>query len=474
MSKEKRTSQKAFLTYLILGMLPSGIKFFLLPIYVNFLQPEDYGLLSFLNVVSASYGIIGCLQLNIAAGVNYFKTDDKEAFEKTIFSSSLVLSFISFLLFISLGFAFFQDLVSTNPVSFFPLGFVALSTAFLSQIHLVFFVFLRNKYSLRELSFYSVLLVLLSSGLQFILIVFVELSVLGSILGSFIATGVLVFVILFRNSKLLTFNMDRAILRNCLAISVPMIPAVGINWVARFGDRIILERILNLGELGKYTLIINIIGIATLILQSLSVAIRPQFYDYLEDIQKHKVGLERISKIYVLATVLVASLILLVGLNLSLIIQNSRYLSIVPHLGAALLILLPQALMKIPKLEMLYGQRSGRISIASLANAIVMVLLMVLLIPDGGILYAILALAAASFVEFFICYFSFNRSGIAHARRSNLLFMAASSISIFLAYWIGDKFDYSFNQIGLIQFVLILILAFFYAKRYSLISTIIK
>ena len=143
-SKGSEIATRATVVYLLLSLLPAGIKFFLLPVYVNFLTPADYGVLSLLNLFGSLYFGFSILQLNVVAGVEYFKTTDKVKLEKRLFSLSIIVGVGTFILFGLLGSFLFGLFFTKINVSFFPAGIIVLSANLLSAIHGLFFVFLPN------------------------------------------------------------------------------------------------------------------------------------------------------------------------------------------------------------------------------------------------------------------------------------------------------------------------------------------
>lgn len=465
--------QQALLVYLFLGMLPSGIKIFLLPVYVNFLSPSDYGILSILTVYSAAYAVLGSFQMNIGVGVHFFKSTNKAAFEKTAISSSLLLSFISFTFFLATGPAVFKHLLQIPELEFYPLGLMVLVTAFLNQTYLVYFVLLKNTYRLRELCFYSITLVVLSSGLQFFLIVFMDLSVMGSVLGGLIAMSITVLILLVSKWRLLSFKIDRAILRGCLMISLPMIPSVFINFIIQNADRVLLEKYLSLYDLGIYTLLINVLGVSLLITQSLATAIRPIFFSYLQKMNDSHRELSKLDRKFTLLTILSASLILLIGYNLELIISDERYLTIIPYLGVGVFIVLPKSLVKLPRLAMTFQGKTGLVSLFTFFNAVIMISLMILLIPHGGILSALISIAIASAAELALCYFTFLKLKIPNSYRRNLVTILLSSTLISGICWMGMHWELPFGLIGIAQFMATIALIYLFEREHFDLKTLL-
>lgn len=454
MTVQKDKSKKAFATYLLLSVLPSSIKFFLLPIYVNFLTPEDYGALSILNVFAAAYAIMGCLQFNIPASVNYFKVDDKTGFEKSIFSSAIFIAFGSFLVFLLLGSTVLGTYFQNSVGGFFPLGIMALANAFLGQVHVVFFVFLRNKYQLRQLTFYSVLLVVSSSVLQFVLIVFFKQGVFGSLMGSLVSTAIVVLFILIKNHHLLTFSIDRMVYKGALAISLPMIPAVLIDVVMKYSDRVFLERLMSMEAVGLYTVLSNIFILVSTVSVAFASAIKPILYTQFEDIQKNKREIEGTISSFVKIILLTLSGIILIGSNLNLILDQEKYLSIIPYFALAGMMAIPNLIIQIPHLEMLYSNQSKRISQATLVGALVQMALLTVLIPRFQINGVLMALGIAGLIHFAIAYRFFYKSKVPHHALRNLLHVILFVVMISSFKLARDSFEFSYNIFGIGQFLI--------------------
>ena len=113
---------KASTLYVIIGLLPSTINFLLLPVYLRYISPEEYGYLALLNVYLILFSAFACLQLNVSGGTQYFsKGINKESFRVAILSGSVMLIIFWFLIFTLLGNYFFS--IYHTDVSFYPLGF---------------------------------------------------------------------------------------------------------------------------------------------------------------------------------------------------------------------------------------------------------------------------------------------------------------------------------------------------------------
>lgn len=451
-----RVTTKATLVYLFLSLLPVGIKFFLLPIYVNFLTPSDYGILSILHLFGSFYAAFSIFQLGTVAQAEYFKTNDKRAFEKKLVSTSILIGLIVFCSFYFAG-PFFFDFFFTNiEVDFYPSGLVVLLTNLLSAIYGLFFIFFRNNYSLKELSFYSVLLVSCSSAFQYYLIAIQQLGYLGSLWGSLAASGLVGITILVKNHHMLTLKIDVRFVRDSLLLAIPMILSVLLVWLQRASDRIYLERFLSIEKVGLYSILMTVLGFALLINKAFGMAIRPTLFKYLLDQREYSNEIREIINQFILLNILSISGVLMIGCNLSLLTDQSRYQMIVPYFTLGAMLLLPKLLIKIPRLQLLFIGKTSLITLYSSVSVVLMVSLIPVLISfdiDGVLLSVFLAYT----IEFTLYYISFRKSKIPHNISFAVKCLLFSTSVILIAFQFKVHFDLSYELFGLMQFLSVLI-----------------
>jgi len=92
--------------YSLVGILPSIVGFALLPIYLNIISVEQYGVYALINSFSLILGVIMGLKLESAFRIFYFDYDfetDKERYLQTLFTSIIVISGITAILTILFG-----------------------------------------------------------------------------------------------------------------------------------------------------------------------------------------------------------------------------------------------------------------------------------------------------------------------------------------------------------------------------------
>lgn len=424
-------SQKAVLVFTVLGFLPLGVRYLLFPIYVRFLSPEEYGVMALLTILSSSYAVFASFQLKTAAGVNYFKEEDKVGFEKSMVSSVLYLSLITLGGYLLISSFFFSTFIGNEKYAFLPFGILTLVTAFFTQIQTLFFTLFRNKYSLKALTVFTLLSVFLSVPIQFYLVVLKGWGVLGVITGSFIASGVVFLGLIITYGRLLTLRIDYALMRRCFTLSAPMIPSVLIHWVMSSSDRVILKEYFSTADLGIYAVLLSIISISLIFTSSYVTAIKPRFYAYLKESSLYQLELEKLSKQHVGVVLLVLSFCVFLTSNLGLLTDEKKYLDIVQYAPLAALAFLPALLLQFIHQEMLYESKAGRISLFLFLSVCVQLALLFLLVPSLKIQGALLSLTVSSMINFFLCYGHFKRSKVPHRPLENLLLVLTVVIGVF-------------------------------------------
>lgn len=461
---ERKSVSKSFIAaaiYTIIGFVPSLIGIILLPVYLLYLDPYEFGILTMLGIFGAFYGLLSNLQLNVSAGVNYFDYyDDKRKLKKyvsSIFTASLIISLVTLVIFAVLGPAIFSLFVKSGVVTFFPYGIIVLGSGFLNQVSTLYFVFLKNEYRLKEFLSYSIAFISLNAFFQFYLIVIMEMGVLGSILGGFTSKLIVTMVLLIKQRNLFDFNPKMAWIQKSLKFALPFVPIVFINWFFTIGDRLFLEHFLNLQEVGRYSLLINLLLLSGIFFGALMTAFRPYLFTLFKDLKPTNLKtIQGLVKLFVRIGLFTLSGVILIGTNINLITSNSKYLSVIPLFSLGALIMLPRLLLSIPHLQLMFIKESKTIFWCSFISLAVSIIGFIVFIPLFQLKGALYALGISNLVNFILLY---SRG----QKRFELPLMKwQNGMSIFFivtlvltTYFMCNHLGYSSGMYGLLQFTLV-------------------
>lgn len=445
-------------TYAVLNFLPSMIAIILLPVYLKYLTPSDYGSMAMLGVFGGFYSIIACLQLNVAASVNYYDYNDdrknREKYMSSIFTTSVLLSAFTFLIFLVLGSSLLDLFLKSQEVGFFPYGLIVLISGFLGQGHAVYFVFLKNEYRLKDFFSYSAALILTNAFFQYYLIVILEMGVLGSILGALVSKLLVSAFLFFSQRQLFESNISKTMVVQSLKFSIPFTPIVLINWFATMNDRFFMEKILSLEEVGKYALLANILLLAGTFFGALMNAFMPYLFENFKQLKHDNIkAIQLVVRTFLRLGILTLSGIILVGSNLHIIISNQEYTSIIPLFSLGALIMLPKMLLGIPYLQLMYMKKSRIIFWYTLLSVVIAVIGFVTLIPLFQLKGALYSLGISNTIFFILIYYSGQRTiklplQVGLNVGTILLSLTLGTIS----YLVCELYGYAIGIYGMLQF----------------------
>jgi len=245
-----------------LNFVKPAIGIFLLPLYLNVLSGTEYGLYTLMVAVSGIVNIVGTFRINAAMTTFYWDYNHDESLTKKylqqLFSFSFLLSVICMVFFLAFGPLIFSGIFKDETISFFPYGIIVVATGVINATNSVYYVYLKNRKEFNKLSFILFVQIMLAVLIQVVLILGFRQGVYGLLLGVMIPYLITLIYILSIEPNILKFKFDREIILPSLKYSIALIPFLLIYWLSSTGDRIILEKYLDLELIGQYALLMTI------------------------------------------------------------------------------------------------------------------------------------------------------------------------------------------------------------------------
>lgn len=304
--------------YTLGNLLPKASNFLLLPLYSEFIPPEGYGIISAMNVMQLALLIFFPLAINRGIERLFFDYREDLPAQKEFLGTAWLSIVASTFVFFSLC-MLFKPLMGKifEGIPFYPYYFYMLLIVATTSLSLIPRVYLRvtNKalfFMLLSLSEFSVLITL-----KIYLLVFRGMSAEGFLLANVIANLIFAPFFILYTLKTVTLKFHWKYIKSCLAFSLPMVPTLLAAWVVHLSNRILIERFLDLRELGLYAFSDNLSQILVFLCNGFMLAYGPMFYDLAtrknqESSQKQLFQYNRAFMIF----------ILLLGFGLSLFIKD--------------------------------------------------------------------------------------------------------------------------------------------------------
>ena len=313
--------------YSIGAVLPQIAAFLLLPIYLQYLTPSDYGVLNAVQVISSVLAIIYTLAIDKAIYRLYF--DFKSEKSKKDFLGTIFISVLIIVIFITSILFLFPQLLGSiyKNISFYPYISLSCIATFLATFSIiprsVYFV----REQAREYIFMSLSEFFLRNIFVFILVVFLSKGVEGYLYGQIIGSAILAPIFLYITSKQINFIFIKSYIISSLKYSLPMLPTFISVWVITAIDRVFIERYFSAADVGIYSLGYKIAMLVTVITGALYKAYNPYYFKIATTGVKEEVimQLKKTNTIYVLFVIIITSMMSLFSKEIVYIFFDPEY-----------------------------------------------------------------------------------------------------------------------------------------------------
>lgn len=264
--------------YAFATALRGAISFLLLPIYTRVLSPSEYGRLAIILTITTAASIIFSFGLDFAVFRNFFQLASNPAAQRRLVGSLwtfLVLGSMVAALVVSAAVA--PWLASSSIVHPWELTIALVGAALFVAATTVPLSLLRAQQRMRD---YVVLSLIYTAATVVLTLTFVagfDAGVTGWLLAVAIANAAgfaaAVRIIPWRAPK----PFDRRLVRDGLALGLPLIPHFLGHWALLLADRAILGTIVSTAAVGVYTLAATLALPALILVQALAQAFMPSY-----------------------------------------------------------------------------------------------------------------------------------------------------------------------------------------------------
>jgi O-antigen/teichoic acid export membrane protein len=416
--------------------LAQGIKFFLLPLYTQFLTPADYGILAVVGTYEVVLGIFMAVGLQGAiTRLHYDFKGDEEERRRFYGTAFLFLMGSGLLLALLVGWqgAFLFRLLFPG-IDYLPYGRLGTWIAFFSLGSIIPLVLFRVREQAWLFIAATSARLLLSTLLIIYFVAFRGQGALGSLQGQLIANAALFIVFTIVSLRSLRFSFRRSTLRAILSMGLPLVPHQLSGWVLSLSDRVVLTHFVTLGQLGIYSLGYRMAMVVDLMFTSFNLAWGPLFYRIAsEDGENAPRTFARLSTYYaIIAFTLVLGALLLFEEVVVLMARPAYYPSI-PIMKIVILGFLLHGFYFMVVNQLFYAKKVARLPLYSGAAALVNIGLNLLTIPTFGIAAAAWNTVAGYTVLFVLVFIEAKKVYPIPYEYGRLARLAAAAGVIYLA-----------------------------------------
>ena len=280
----RHESVKKISTYTIFGLLPILSGFFLTPAYTRFLTQEEYGKLSYFNILQGYFTLVVMLGLDNSLSRFFFEyASDNEKIKK-MFSS--ILQFIFLLTFVLLLVIF----ILSKQIAFFEnyfMHFIIIGNVLFTSVIAIFLNYYRDSQQLQNYITNSIIQFILLSAGSILGILFISKSAVGCFTGRCIGLAISFALLFISNLSFFTHRFNKSIFIKLFKFGIPFIPYSIIGIFYDTIDRIFIEKKYSYEMLGVYNIAFVLAFLINVIVNALMQTYNPKVFMQLENVEKH-------------------------------------------------------------------------------------------------------------------------------------------------------------------------------------------
>ena len=391
----------------LFGFLQPAINIFLLPLYMQNLSPKEYGILALVLVFTSIVSVFAGIRLDTAVRTFYFDYNSDENklwnYISQVFTFVLTISLIFGLLLSIVGPFLFDLIFDSELILFYPYGIISISTVILTSISSVYFIYLKNQINLKSFFFYNLLSTLVTIASQVYLILFLNMKILGVLYGSLAASSIVMILIVANNPSLINFKWQKKILLPSIMFSLPLIPLSILLVIGKQIDKVILERFMELSQVGVYTVLMTLIGVVGVLNNALGNGVRPFLYQSISNGGKEAENASKLFKsLYLFVGLIALSGVILIGSNIDTLTSNEAYQRMSQYILWAVLASIPIILVRYLNLILVFYKKSKSLTLGVFIQVLIAIVLMIITIPIFGIYGAIGSIGISQIINFLV------------------------------------------------------------------------
>jgi O-antigen/teichoic acid export membrane protein len=301
---------RASAIYSLANFSNRAINFLLIPLYLHYLTPADYGAIYLAESIAIFVILLGNLSIDTAIQRLYFQhylnPTELNSFLGTAMKFGLGAMVVVVVIAFLAGPSLQRSLSLALELPFYPLIAISVVTAGFTQgvqYRLAVFQADRNP---RNYAKISILLFSLTTCCCLYAVAVRHNGAVGMLAGKLLASAIVFVIIAWGMRKYFFATFQWRLVQETLAFSVPLVPhqvmAVGLI----VADRFILKHYRNLDEVGVYSLAYTLGMVMLLVTQSLSQAWSPMFFELAAGPKENRRILGRMSSGFLIGLVALA------------------------------------------------------------------------------------------------------------------------------------------------------------------------
>lgn len=379
------------LLYTIGSMITPAIGLIMIPIYTDYLSPAEYGIMT---TVQALVGMLQVfLLLSLDGSVNRFFfdfSDDKEKQKEylgSIFIFVLVFSTVVSIILLAFKNIIGNILFGSIPIT--PFYYLLIGISLVNSLLALPMALFRAQEKAQIFVIIHVIKALFVMILTIFLLKVKGAGAESALVAQFGITTIIVlitYLLQFRQLKL-SFNIN--FIKQSLLFSLPLLPHVASGWIITSSDRIILEKYVDIGELGIYALAVQVSMVLSLFYTSVNNAVIPRYTKLRKE--GHELQASKLLRIFFYLVLIVGILSIPIAMTAIKLLTSTEYYGAIWLIPFLLFGQIIKGLYYIPVAKLFYSKRTKAIATSSTLAATINLIINLFTISFIGLYGALIS-----------------------------------------------------------------------------------
>ncbi len=271
----------AFLQYFGSTLVVAIIQVCINPLMAKNLSPEDYATIGYFSSFNLLLTPLITFFLTNFYTQRYFKVseEDRENIKATVMKLAIYLSFLLAVISI-IGLYVYHVLINkSSDIPFSPYAFLTIFAIPLTGLYSLKLTEYRLKRDARNFAFTTIVNGALAAILAIVFVVIIKWGAFGRLFATILGNAIVFGVMVLLERKYLSGGLDIKVVKDVFHFCWPLTIAGMFSFFNAGFDKVLLERLGNLSELGYYSVGVQIAGYLTIFSNAVNSTFQPDIYE---------------------------------------------------------------------------------------------------------------------------------------------------------------------------------------------------
>jgi len=317
---------KNTMIYGIGSSLQKFISLLLLPFFTHYINPEGYGVLAMVGIITMIITPIFSLGLGASIGISYFKSRSKKKRNATIWTAFFIL--LASVLLASILLLLFNDIILKVILlenQYKNILYVGIIGSLFSILNIPFLLKLQFNEKAKLYVMINLTSTFITAILSIIMIIYLDYGIYGIIVPQLIGNIFIFTFLLFTTFKDTIIVYSTKVQKELLKHGIPLIPSFAFLFILMHSNKYILQYFGELETLGIYSVGFSLGSVISIVTNAIATAWFPFFMSYINKQKESEIIFGKIFTYYIYGVGFITLLFFIFAKPIVILLLNEKF-----------------------------------------------------------------------------------------------------------------------------------------------------